>query len=54
MAKAKKQATAQKIVFTLSPTGKYGLSYSAGDIYECDDADVVAEMVESGFAKLVD
>ena len=55
MAKAKSKAQPlQKIIFVKSPTGKYGLSYSAGDTYESDDIDLVAEMIDTGFAKLAD
>lgn len=42
-----------KVQFTKSPTGKYLLGYSVGDITEIDN-DVAEEMIESGFAIAVE
>lgn len=56
MAKAKKTDSTdlKKVKFLKSPTGKYGLAYSAGDETYISDADVADEMVSSGFAEVVE
>ena len=49
----KKDSKGSKVKFLKSPTGAFGLGYSAGDIVELKNKKLVADMIAAGYCEEV-